>query len=114
MAEPRADIYTRITAEIIAAIEAGAGHYQMPWHHNGSALSRPTNVISERRYHGANVLALWIAAEAAGYASGVWGTYRQWVRRDGLKPSAELNALARIHPGITGLMQRIRAEHGIT
>lgn len=78
MAEPRADIYTRITAEIIAAIEAGAGHYRMPWHHNGSAISRPTNVSSQRRYRGANVLALWIAAAAAGYASGIWGTYRQW------------------------------------
>jgi antirestriction protein ArdC len=78
MAEPRADIYTRITAEIIAAIEAGAGHYRMPWHHNGSAVSRPANVSSQRRYRGANVLALWIAAEAAGYADGIWGTYRQW------------------------------------
>lgn len=78
MAEHRADIYTRITAEIIAAIEAGAGRYHMPWHHNGSAISRPANVVSQRRYRGANVLALWIAAEAAGYASGVWGTYNQW------------------------------------
>jgi antirestriction protein ArdC len=50
----------------------------MPWYHNGSAISRPTNVISERRYRGANGLARWIAAEAAGYASGVWGTYNQW------------------------------------
>jgi antirestriction protein ArdC len=78
MTEHRTDIYTRITAEIIAAIETGAGRYRMPWHHNGSAISRPTNVISQRRYRGANVIVLWIAAEAAGYASGVWGTYRQW------------------------------------
>jgi len=79
MAEHRADIYTRITAEIIAAIEAGAGHWKMPWHHDGSAISRPTNIGSERRYRGVNVIALWIAAQAAGCASGAWGTYRQWL-----------------------------------
>ena len=28
--QDRADIYTRITAEIVAAIEAGAGDYRMP------------------------------------------------------------------------------------
>ena len=81
MAERRADIYTRITAEIVAAIEAGAGTWKMPWHHDGSAISRPTNVGSARRYRGVNVIALWIAAQAAGYASGVWGTYRQWLSR---------------------------------
>jgi len=79
MAEHRADIYTRITAEIVAAIEAGASQWKMPWHHDGSAISRPTNVASERRYRGVNVIALWIAAQAAGYANGVWGTYRQWL-----------------------------------
>jgi antirestriction protein ArdC len=79
MAERRADIYTRITAEIMAAIEAGGGQWKMPWHHDGSAISRPANVGSERRYRGVNVIALWIAAQAAGYASGVWGTYRQWL-----------------------------------
>ena len=79
MAEQRADIYTRITAEIVAAIESGAGQWTMPWHHDGSAISRPTNVESERRYRGVNVIALWIAARAAGYANGVWGTYRQWL-----------------------------------
>jgi antirestriction protein ArdC len=82
MAERRADIYTRITAEIVAAIEAGAGDWKMPWHHDGSAISRPSNVGSERRYRGVNVIALWIAAQAAGYASGVWGTYRQWLAVD--------------------------------
>lgn len=79
MSEHRADIYTRITAEIVAAIEAGADQWKMPWHHDGSAISRPTNIGSDRRYRGVNIIALWIAAQAAGYASGVWGTYRQYL-----------------------------------
>ena len=74
----RATVYTRITAEIVAAIEAGAGKWRMPWHHNGNAISRPENVGSRRRYRGVNIVALWIAAQAFGYASGIWGTYRQW------------------------------------
>jgi antirestriction protein ArdC len=77
-AETRADIYSRITAEIVAAIEAGAGEWHMPWHHSGGSPARPTNVASGRPYRGVDTLALWIAAQSHGYASGVWGTYRQW------------------------------------
>lgn len=75
----RADVYTRITAEIVAAMEAGAGVWRMPWHHDGTAITRPQNISSGNRYRGVNVLALWIAAQAHGYADGLWGTYRQWL-----------------------------------
>ena len=74
----RADVYTRITSEIIAAMESGAGTWRMPWHHNGSPTTRPVNVQSGKRYRGINVLALWAAADSAGYAEGLWGTYKQW------------------------------------
>lgn len=77
-ASDRADVYTRITAEIIAAVEAGAGAWRMPWHHDGTDTARPTNVASAKRYRGINTLALWVAAMASGYGQGVWGTYRQW------------------------------------
>lgn len=74
----RTDVYTRITAEIVAAIEAGAGKWRMPWHHDGSAIARPINLASGKRYRGINTVALWVAAMAAGYGQGLWGTYRQW------------------------------------
>ncbi len=74
----RADVYTRITAEIIAAIEQGAGEWRAPWFHNGTSVARPTNVASGRRYRGINTLALWLAAMGNGYSDGLWGTYRQW------------------------------------
>ena len=76
-APARADVYSRITAEIVAAVEAGAGAWKMPWHHDGAAITRPTN-ISGRRYRGVNVVALWVAAQSAGYGTGVWGTFRQF------------------------------------
>ena len=61
----RSDIYTRITADIVAAIEKGAGEWQMPWHHDGSSITRPRNVASDKAYRGINVLALWVAAHRA-------------------------------------------------
>jgi antirestriction protein ArdC len=77
----RADVYTRITDEIVAAIEKGAGEWRMPWHHDGGSIARPRNVASDRPYRGINILALWVAATRSGYASGTWGTYRQWAER---------------------------------
>lgn len=74
----RADVYTRITAEIVAAIEQGAGEWRAPWFHNGTSSARPTNIASGKRYRGINTVALWVAAMAAGYGDGLWGTYRQW------------------------------------
>ena len=74
-----ASVYERIIAEIIAAIEKGAGAWRMPWRHDGSAIFRPQNVVSGKSYRGLNTVALWAAAENAGFTSGVWGTYRQWL-----------------------------------
>ena len=60
----RTDIYTRVTNEIVAAIEAGADSWTMPWHHDGSATSRPLNAGTCKPYRGSNILSLWIAAQA--------------------------------------------------
>ncbi len=84
--EHRADVYARITQEIVAAIEAALASnvdaklkgWKMPWYHDGSDLARPVNIASKARYRGVNVLALWVAAMKFGYPSGLWGTYRQF------------------------------------
>jgi antirestriction protein ArdC len=78
MTEPRADVYSRITHQIAAAIEAGTTDWHMPWHHPGYSVARPINVASAKPYRGINILALRVAA-AAGYTHGLWGTYRQWL-----------------------------------
>lgn len=75
------DVYARVTQAIITAIEAGAGTWRMPWHHSGADITRPTNIASGNPYRGINTVSLWAAAQASGYASGVWGTYRQWQER---------------------------------
>lgn len=77
MTKERFDIHQHITSQIIAAIESGAGDFQLPWRRAGH-IARPTNISSKRPYRGVNILALWAASQTLGYSSGVWGTYRQW------------------------------------
>ena len=75
------DVYARVTAQIITAIEQGAGTWRMPWHTSGKFSSSPINVASKKAYRGINTVCLWAAAEAKGYDSGEWGTYKQWQER---------------------------------
>ena len=75
--KPRHDIYATVTAQLVAAIESGAGEWRMPWHHSGAPVMRPTSVAG-RRYSGINRLVLWATADAHGYASGTWATFQQW------------------------------------
>ena len=76
----RSDAYQTVTDRIVAAIEAGAEKWRMPWHVKGDGTmpAVPVNAASGKPYRGINVVALWIAAGAAEYPSGRWATYRQW------------------------------------
>jgi antirestriction protein ArdC len=74
----RFDVYGAITDQIIASIEAGAEHPQMPWHRAGGSIERPTNVESKNAYRGVNTVALWASAYCQQFDHGLWGTYRQW------------------------------------
>ena len=73
-----ANIYQRITDQIIAAIEAGAGDWNMPWHSDGTEITQPINAASGKAYRGVNVIALWATAQACGYTGARWATYKQW------------------------------------
>ncbi|MBT9293097.1 ArdC family protein [Prosthecodimorpha staleyi] len=77
MSKERFDIHQAVTDRIVAAIEAGAGSWQMPWH-RGAGGRRPVNIASGNAYQGVNILALWVEAQFFGYGSNVWGTYKQW------------------------------------
>jgi len=78
MTSERNDIYTRVTDEIIAAIEGGAGRAGIPWHSTGARLFEPLNAVSQRPYRGINVVILWAVARHRQYASPLWATYKQW------------------------------------
>jgi antirestriction protein ArdC len=74
----RADVYERVTNQIIEAIEAGAGEWRMPWHKLTGANSTPVNAVTRKPYRGVNVISLWATAIECGYRSSVWATYAQW------------------------------------
>lgn len=71
----RADIYQRVTDEIVKAVEAGTGSFVMPWH---GLCGRPCNAFSGDAYRGVNVLVLWSTARTRKYLSWYWATFLQW------------------------------------
>jgi len=72
------DTFQKVTDQIVKAIEEGAGSYRMPWRTSGGFPSSPINAVTKRPYRGINILVLWATAQAKGYKSGTWATYKQW------------------------------------
>lgn len=71
---PPADIYSRITDHIVAALE----RYEtlgLNWLQAGYL---PVNGSTQKPYRGVNTLALWVTAEVSGYRSAEWATFHQW------------------------------------
>ena len=74
----RQDVYQRITGQIVAELEKGTRPWLKPWNaeHAAGRITRPLrgNGIP---YQGINVLMLWSASVAKGYAAPIWMTFRQ-------------------------------------
>lgn len=73
------DVYERITAAIVAELEKGVLPWRKPWTSgcSGTPVVRLPRRANGERYRGVNVLMLWAAAAAKGYASPFWMTYKQ-------------------------------------
>src|ERR1051325_11514088 len=74
----RQDVYTRITRQIVAALENGVRPWIRPWNaeHAAGRITRPLRHNSQP-YTGINILSLWTSATAQGFAAPIWMTYRQ-------------------------------------
>ena len=77
------DVYSRVTSQIVNAIEQCVGTWRMPWHTSGRFAFSPINATSKKPYRGINTVCLWAAAQAKGYERGEWATYQQWQERGG-------------------------------
>jgi antirestriction protein ArdC len=77
-ATDKRNVYARVTAQIINAIEQGVGTWRMPWHTSGRYAFSPINATSKKPYRGINTVCLWAAAQAKGYERGEWATYQPW------------------------------------
>src|SRR5437016_7173468 len=74
------DIYARITAKIVAALEDGVRSWVRPWNaeHAAGRITRPLR-HNGQPYTGINTLSLWASASVQGFAAPIWMTYRQAV-----------------------------------
>jgi antirestriction protein ArdC len=74
----KADVYQRITDQIVSELEKGVRPWLKPWNaeHAEGRITRPLrgNGIP---YKGINVLMLWSAAMEKGYAAPIWMTFKQ-------------------------------------
>lgn len=75
---PREDVYSRVTARIVADLEQGARPWLKPWsaEHAAGRITRPLRATGQP-YRGMNVLLLWSEAVANGYTAPIWMTYKQ-------------------------------------
>lgn len=87
----RPDVYSRITDRIIADLERGVRPWLKPWNAAGRII-RPLrhNGIP---YKGINVVMLWSAAVAKGYACPIWLTFKQALELGGHVKKGETGEL---------------------
>lgn len=71
--KPRPDVAQVITDLILEKIAAGTAPWLKPWSATSSRPLRHNGIP----YTGINTFFLWAVAEACGYASPYWMTYRQ-------------------------------------
>ena len=69
------ELFEKVTAELVTAIEAGASGWRMPWH----TLTTTPRSVDGRPYRGWNQLVLGMSAAERGWC-GVFATYRSWQR----------------------------------
>jgi antirestriction protein ArdC len=75
--QDRSVLYAEVTGRIVAELEAGRLPWIQPWAIAGPGLGLPHNAATARPYSGINILLLWGAAQARGFAAQGWLTFRQ-------------------------------------
>lgn len=73
------DLYTRVTASVIASLEAGVPPWVCPWSRSGASggSQLPVNATTSRPYRGINVLLLNARLWECGFTSNRWLTFNQ-------------------------------------
>ncbi len=91
---PRQDIYTRVTERIVADLEQGVRPWAKPWSadHAAGKITRPLR-HNGTPYSSINILMLWSASVAAGFATPTWMTFRQSMELGGHVRKGEKGSL---------------------
>src|SRR4051794_10135549 len=72
------DVYSRVTAKVVADLERGVRPWMKPW--SGSNMAGRVTLPLRHNgqpYRGINIMLLWGEALEKGYASSRWLTYKQ-------------------------------------
>jgi antirestriction protein ArdC len=74
----KADLYQKVTDQIMAALEQGCRPWMKPWRgeHAAGRITRPLRGNGQP-YQGINVIMLWMEAVEKGYSAPIWMTYKQ-------------------------------------
>jgi antirestriction protein ArdC len=107
----RQDIYTRITAKIVASLEAGVRPWIKPWSGDNAAarITRPLR-HNGMPYSGINILMLWASAIEQGFASPSWMTFRQAIELNACVRKGEKGSLVVYANSITKTEQNDAGE----
>lgn len=70
----KSDVYDKITASIIEALEKGVAPWVKPWK---GGTPYPVNAMTGKPYHGMNVFILWATAYLKEFSCDRWLTYKQ-------------------------------------
>jgi antirestriction protein ArdC len=73
------DVAAEITAKILASLERGVMPWRKPWDGARTGPALPRRVTGES-YRGVNIIMLWHASTAHGYASPYWLSFKQAVK----------------------------------
>lgn len=85
------NLQAEITAKILEHLDRGVVPWCKPWKDYGTG-AMPRNAISNRPYSGANVVLLWMEAEAKGYVLPKWLTFKQAIEAGGHVRKGEKSA----------------------
>jgi antirestriction protein ArdC len=74
----KADVYEKITAQIVTELEKGVRPWFKPWNaeHAAGRITRPLR-SNNIPYRGINVLMLWSEAMTKGFSAPIWMTFKQ-------------------------------------
>jgi antirestriction protein ArdC len=75
------DLYASVTQSIVRELEAGAAPWLRPWRNGRTSGLMPQNYVTGRPYSGINIMLLWAARDAGGYAENGWMTFKQALER---------------------------------
>lgn len=79
MANSTDELFERLTAQVIEAIETGNhGAWAKPWTTTLAASGITTNAVTRQPYQGFNALLGMVMTATSGYGTNLWATYKQW------------------------------------